>query len=288
MSLLYFQEIYNMSKIRIEVQDRVRKSVSDVNENDQKDIDRMRQVILAQFSILDRICPTSLTAVNQADNNPNNLDEMTFDNLDLDENWNDGDTSTSNLPSGPPSFLSSPAADDDVVHVDPPEKKKLPLPSTFEQSDGFPCSSELELRQIQAARILAALRDLIAEKSFLFSHVIRIAPRKGVRTRARADIAKLNDKIGYHCRVYTHCRIAMVSLGADDEILSRYRILERKDIASSGALLNPNQPGSTTHRLSWIWQSGHRADNPNAQGLYECKTSIYCNIIHLVNINIYF
>jgi hypothetical protein len=34
----------------------------------------------------------------------------------------------------------------------------------------------------------------------------------------------------------------MVCLGADDEILSRYCILEQKNIASSGALLNPNEP----------------------------------------------
>lgn len=272
--IIIFSKINNLSKFRIEVQDRVRRAASEANENDQKDIDRMRQVILAQFAILDRLCPTSQSAVTPTVHDVNNQDEMEFDNLDEFETRNDTDISTSDLPNDPQSFFSSPSAENDVVPVDPPEKKKLPLPSSFERSDALICSSEVELRLLQAGKLLAALRDLIAEKSFLFSHVIRIAPRKGVRTRARSEIAKINDKIGYYCRVYTYCRSAMVRLGADDNILSRYRVLERKDIASSGALLNPNEPGSSTHRLSWIWQTGHRADNSNSQGLYECRASI--------------
>ena len=237
----------------------------------------MRQVIMAQFAILDRICPSSHTAATLSVNPHDIQDETIFDNLDMDETLYDA----GNLPSDPQSFHPSNSAENNDVHMDPPEKKRLPLPSTFERSEGLPCSSEMELRLIQAGKILAALRDLIAEKSFQFSHVIRIAPRKGVRTRARAEIAKLNDKIAYYCRVYTHCRMAMVRLGADDEILSRYRVLEKKDIASSGALLNPNEPGSTTLRLSWIWQTGYQADNSNAQGLYECKVSIYISIYYI-------
>ena len=264
-----------LSHIRIEVQDRVRRAVSEANENDQRDIDRMRQVILAQFAILDRIYPSSDTADNQAVTDLHNHDEMKFDNLDEEETWIDADISSSKLPAGPQAFPSPPSSDDDIVHVDPPEKRKLPLPSTFKRTDDLLRNAEVESRLLQAGKILAVLRDLIAEKSFLFSHVIRIAPRKGVRTRARSEIAKLNDKIGYYCRVYTYCRIALVHLGANNEILSRFRIMERRDIASSGALLNPNEPGSSSHRLSWIWQTGHQADDSNSTGLYECTTSKY-------------
>lgn len=260
------------STIRIEVQDRVRRAVSEANENDQRDIDRMRQVILAQFAILDQMYPTNIPAGNGAVNDLHSQDEVEFDNLDEENTRRFADNSLGELPSERMAFPSSPKGDEDIVNVDPPEKMRLRLPSRVGESDDICRTAERELRLLQAGKILSALRDLIAEKSFLFSHVIRIAPRKGVRTRARSEIAKLNDKIGYFCRLYTNCRVAMVRLGADDEILSRYRILERKDIASSGALLNPNEPGSTTHRLSWIWQTGHQADNSNSQGLYECKS----------------
>jgi hypothetical protein len=138
---------------------------------------------------------------------------------------------------------------------------------------------ELDLRLDQAARIISGLRDLIAEKSFQFSDVIRVAPRKGVRTRARSTIAKLNNHIAYHCRVYNHCRAALVKLGANDATLTKYRTLQRNDIGSSTALLNPNEPGSTTsHRLSWIWQSSRTTEDETSVGLYECK--LYNNLLY--------
>ena len=235
----------------------------------------MRQVILAQFALLDRIHPSSDTADNLAVTDLHDYNEMNFDNLDMEETRIDADISSGKLPADSQAFPPPTSSDDDIVHVDPPEKRNLPLPSKFQRSDDVLCRAEVELRVLQAGKILAVLRDLIAEKSFLFSHVIRIAPRKGVRTRARSEIAKLNVKIGYYCRVYSYCRIALVHLKANNDILSRYRIIERKDIASSGALLNPNEPGSSTHRLSWIWQTGHRAEDSNSPGLYECTASKY-------------
>jgi len=123
----------------------------------------------------------------------------------------------------------------------------------------------------QAAASLAALRDLIAEKSFQYSHVLRVAPRKGVRTHACSVIAQLNHRIGYHCRVYNRCREAMEKLEADNITLQTYQILQSQDIRSSTALLNPNEPGSTRHQLSWIWQSGLSSTPTNSEGLRECK-----------------
>ena len=153
----------------------------------------------------------------------------------------------------------------------PPERRRLSIPSRWISLRDNYHQVELDLRLLQAARILTSLRDLIAEKSFQFSHVIRVAPRKGVRTRARSAIAKINTQIGYHCRVYNLCRAAMVKLGADDGILKKFRVLERHDIASSGALLNPNEPGSTTQRLSWIWQCGRTVEDLSSLGLRECE-----------------
>ena len=130
---------------------------------------------------------------------------------------------------------------------------------------------ELQLRLKQAEKCLQALWDTIADKSFQYSHVIRVAPRKGVRTRARATIIKLNFEITLHCHVYAKCRVAMVRLGASETILSKYHILLKEDVKSSSAILNPNEPGSSRHQLSWIWQTG---DSIQGSGIHKCNMSL--------------
>ena len=184
---------------------------------------------------------------------------------------------TSQEDSGPSggAFLS----DDNIFTADngtsreleKPEYKKLPIPSSLASGECNYRQAELDLRLVQAGKALSKLRDLIAEKSFQFSHVIRVAPRRGVRTRARSAIANINNMIGYQCRVYEHSRVAIVKLTSDKGILETFCVLQRQDISSSTALLNPNEPGSSSHRLSWIWQTGRSADNPDAMGIQECK-----------------
>jgi hypothetical protein len=67
--------------------------------------------------------------------------------------------------------------------------------------------SELECshRILRAEHHLNQIRNLIAEKSFQFSHIVRISPRKSVTTRSRACVKKLNQQIAFHCRLYARC-----------------------------------------------------------------------------------
>jgi hypothetical protein len=118
---------------------------------------------------------------------------------------------------------------------------------------------EISHRISRAEDHLDRIRDLIAEKSFQYSHVIRVSPRKGVNTQSRAAVKKLNLLISVQCRLYTQCRSRLVTLGADPIILNRLRPLSPEDIKASTAIVNPNEPGSTRLKLSWIWQTagGH-------------------------------
>ncbi|KAF8816593.1 hypothetical protein BYT27DRAFT_7076625 [Phlegmacium glaucopus] len=166
----------------------------------------------------------------------------------------------------PEPITTSTTAGIDVVL---PENRYISMPSTWGPEDNPSRVMELELRMEQAARTLKLLRDLIADKSFQFSHIIRVAPRKSVHTRARSAIAQLNYRIGYHCRIYGRCRSALVKLGADTATLAKYRPLLCQDIRSSTAMLNPNEPGSTRHQLSWIWQSRSTANCKTSEGLRE-------------------
>jgi hypothetical protein len=172
----------------------------------------------------------------------------------------------------------------------PIENQLLCIPSNGNASS---VHRQLELyhRISQADSQLNNIRNLIAEKSFQFSHVIRVSPRKGVTTRARATVKKINNQIAEHCRMYARCRECILILDADPTVLSRYQVLLPADIAGSTAVLNPNEPGSTSIKLSWIWQSsafysefGRSANDPNLDGglmaedpirLLECESTYF-------------
>lgn len=162
----------------------------------------------------------------------------------------------------------------------PIEKQILHLPSNGNVTGNFH-SVELTLREDQAARHLSRLRELIADKSFQYSHVIRDAPRKDVSTRARSVIKKLDREITRQCRMYTLCHSRLCILGADDRTLDKYRLLSKEDVKASTAVLDPNTPGSTNLRLSWIWCAHHAGAGAGAGApsgsddsparLLECK-----------------
>jgi hypothetical protein len=153
----------------------------------------------------------------------------------------------------------------------PPERVPLHLPSSTTTPNHPYRQAELNLRVKQASRYLAALRDAIAQKSFQYSHVMRSAPSKGVRTRSRTAILQISERIGQYFRVYCRARAALVRLGADEPTLNKFKLLSRDDVKASTAILDPNTPGSTTIRLSWIWETGSRISGSAPDAMLECK-----------------
>lgn len=168
----------------------------------------------------------------------------------------------------------------------PIEQEPIPLPSNGRISQAYN-NLELSHRISLADLHLNRIRDLIAEKSFQYSHVIRVAPRKGVVVRSRASIKKLNGRISLQCQLYAHCRTQLIRLGADPILMSRLKVLTPEDVKASTAIINPNISGSTQLKLSWIWGTAdaHRlglaetvgpdAESPAA--LLECQ---YFDIWH--------
>ena len=214
------------------------------------------------------------------------LIETVFDDLDipaeikeiLDEDEYIPASESTHLPNSSPA-LEDPC--DQEMNTLPPERRRLKIPSNCPSTVNINRDIEINQRVAQASRTLGILRDLIAEKSFQFSHVIRVASRKMVRTRARAYITKLNLRISYQCRVYTRCRSALVALNVGKDILEKYQILKVKDLASSTALVNPNMPGSTRLQLSWIWQTELNNGEISSAALRECTSEIHKFGLHI-------
>lgn len=158
----------------------------------------------------------------------------------------------------------------------PIEDQLIALPSNGNTSNVYR-DLELKHRVSKAEELLSHIRNLIAEKSFQFSHVIRVSPRRSATTRSRAAVKKLNNQIAENCRMYSRCRSCLLILGAEASILTRIKVLNPEDVAGSTAVLNPNQPGSTSIKLSWIWQISQRhligLPRENADGHAEADIS---------------
>jgi hypothetical protein len=186
-----------------------------------------------------------------------NIDE--FENLD--------DDISSNVQSS--HMSDNPHPSNNPVQSISPEKRQLNIPSTCLPRDHSMSQLEFHLRERQANRYIIALREVIAEKSFQYTNVIRVANRKSVVTRARNTITKLNQKISFYAKIYNRCRAALKYLGADEHTLQKYRILKKQDVKASSAIIDPNIPGSSSLRLSWIWQMSS-ADPNSPSHLREC------------------
>src|SRR5260221_6408862 len=99
---------------------------------------------------------------------------------------------------------------------------------------------------------------------------MRNAPTKPVWTWAWGLIAKINEQIGQSCRVYGRACAALVRLNADEATLNKFLVLSKDDVKASTAILNPNIPGSSSHQLSWIWQSRLGPVGMISDAMQEC------------------
>lgn len=244
---------------RLEIQGHVRRSAEHPSEAHESQLHRLREQITAKFAALDALLVNEplRTAGQQipfqSQDDFENLDDEIFQQVPIEQ------------------------ADSNMIAI---ENRPLPLPSYCGLDNEF-SDIELQLRQKQASRILLSIWTTIADKSFQYSHVLRVAPRKSVKTRARSAIAKLNSKIATDCCIYTRCRSAMVRLGADAVILDWFQLLTRADVKASTALLNPNIPGSSSIRLSWIWQHGSVLPSDSSDSLLECMSFFTTQISYI-------
>ena len=82
------------------------------------------------------------------------------------------------------------------TYLTPIERKIIVLPSNG-NVESNPSASDLEikLRKMQADSQLNHIRDLIADISFQFSHVIRGQIRKNIRSRSQKCVKSLHNEL---------------------------------------------------------------------------------------------
>lgn len=166
------------------------------------------------------------------------------------------------------------------------ERQDFAMPSNGNVSQQH-ADLEVQFRVKQAKLHLDRIRELIAERSFYFSHLTRQV-QKNIRTRSQKRVKLLKNKLVGHARMYSCCRKRLEALICEPSLLRRFRPLTRNDIRSSTAVLDPNKPGSSTLQLSWIWHTARyvlMADDAIHDGesdpaiMLECTWSVTSDFV---------
>lgn len=167
----------------------------------------------------------------------------------------------------------------------PIERQSIPLPSSFGKQN---CARrlkelaaiELDLRIGQANDTLGLLRLAIGHKSFACRTKLRPGSSNSSyrnRLRSYADVHAITASVDQSAKVYMSCRLALDTLGASRDILSKFQILTKEHTAASTAVIDPNARGQRNNSLSWIWHSrNNSAGDPGwldeRNVIYSCET----------------
>ena len=255
--------------IRILIQSKVRQLARAPGSIDSQSIEKDRDALTPLMTHLKQLQQTAgVNEINGTSSTENELldiwDDIIYETVTAPTSAPISSTAPTQLSSiasgsGAAQILPSNSSNSVRVAPIPIEEQLLSLPSNG-NIDSIHQELECAHRISLAEQHLNQIRNLIAEKSFQYSHLIRVAPRKAIATRSRAAVTRLNQQIAFHCRMYSKCRSRILQLGADEETLFKLRILSPSDIGASTAIVNPNEPGSSNVKLSWIWQTagGHR------------------------------
>ena len=252
---IWLATLVTMEEKQLHIRELVRLVRPETPQEERDKITELREELEEELQMTLSTIPASLrpsTTQGPADDGP----EDAFDDID---------------PTDTPQVTQDIGVDEDESAGPAAEMVSLWLPSSSDDPLASPwCTQGVEVRKEQANRHLDAMRQLIAEKSVIFLHVVRISKQADIQTRSKRKVWEINARIGWHAKVYRRARAALVSL--EDEDLDTYRVLEKEDLKASTAMLDPNTPGASDVRLSWIWHVGEPSpDSSDPAIVRECK-----------------
>ncbi|KAG0692326.1 hypothetical protein DFH29DRAFT_882655 [Suillus ampliporus] len=155
-----------------------------------------------------------------------------------------------------------------------PEMVVIPLPSNLgiyrceELGAARLVRQETTLREGQANDMLHAIRVHLADKAVLFRTTIRPAKSQARTTRAWAQVHSVEWVINLNSMIYKKCRAQLSNLGAD-QLLERYRVLEKSDLKATSAVADPNARGQRNSTLLWFWSLDVQGDSVSNNWMNE-------------------
>ena len=165
--------------------------------------------------------------------------------------------------------------EDEEIEV-PIERVRLRLPSSFTMVERVQMNLgrirrvEVELREGQANDALEALRAGLAEKSLRFRTEVKPAKSQKTATRAWDSIHRADQQIKAAVRSYRLARTSLEALGAEEQLLSQYQEIQKKDLKMSGDIVEENRVGQRSSELAWFWRLDRKQDTNQGEFLKEC------------------
>ncbi|THH17285.1 hypothetical protein EW146_g3490 [Bondarzewia mesenterica] len=80
-----------------------------------------------------------------------------------------------------------------------------------------------------------------------------VAKSQRKKTRAWNEVTALEGNVREYAQIYSACRLTMLHLEADDDILTMYKELNPEHLKASTAISNPSKPGYRKMSLAWFW-----------------------------------
>lgn len=130
--------------------------------------------------------------------------------------------------------------------------------------------AELRLREGQLNDSLHHIRIALGHKSYLFRNNVRPARTQRLKTRAWSEVHAVESTVQHHARVYMRARQAIVDLGADAEMLDRYKVLRRQDLSTKTSVIAPDVRGQRNTSLPWFWTMDVRRDTNVELWMEDC------------------
>ncbi|KAG0699572.1 hypothetical protein DFH29DRAFT_877228 [Suillus ampliporus] len=155
-----------------------------------------------------------------------------------------------------------------------PEMVVIPLPSNLgiyrcELGAARLVRQETTLREGQANDMLHAIRVHLADKAVLFRTIIRPAKSQARTTRAWVQVHSMEQVINLNSMIYKKYQAQLSNLGAD-QLLEKYRVLEKSNLKATSAVADPNAQGQRNSTLPWFWSLDVQGDLVSNDWMNEC------------------
>jgi hypothetical protein len=191
----------------------------------------------------------------QLDRDSDALGDEDDDNDDMDGDDEDTSEDEDDLEDHPGEPVkSSPGRHDAPEHIMLPLPSRLGLTRQEMESIAPTVEDEVTIRQSQAAEALEQLRLSLGIKSAIFRKQRGAERSYQKKTRALKAANTATAAVKQHARCYSLAHSALVQLGADKAILTRFPLLEKEDLRISRDVVEENRVGQRSEHVSWIWR----------------------------------
>ena len=197
----------------------------------------------------------SLANRDQLDKESNALEDEDNDNDDLDDDDEDTFEQEDDLEDDPEEHVkSSPGTHDAPEHIMLPLPSRLGLTKQELEMISPIVEDEVTIRQSQAVEALEQLRLSLGIKSAIFRKQRGAGKSYQKKTRAQKAANAATAAVQKHAQCYSLAQSALVHLGADKVILTKFPLLEKDDLGISRDVIEENRVGQRSEHVSWIWR----------------------------------